>query len=77
MVAANATVDGCAIVRKTPDGFLNIRKTPNAESIIIGILKPGEEVIYDAGRETIKWMRVWDGKRWGWAAARFLQPFEC
>ena len=75
--AANATTDGCAIVRKTPDGFLNIRKTPNANSIIIGKLKPGEEVIYDSGRDIIKWMRVWNGKQWGWAAARFLQPFEC
>ena len=41
---ANAYADGCAIVLKTPDGFLNLRKAPKMDSKIVGRLKPGQEV---------------------------------
>jgi hypothetical protein len=34
--AAHATADGCAVVRKTPDGFLNLRELPMASAPIVG-----------------------------------------
>ena len=42
---ANATTESCAIVRKTPDGFLNMRYEPKMGSVIVGRLKPGDEVL--------------------------------
>jgi hypothetical protein len=35
---ANATSDFCAVVLKTPDGFLNLRQAPEAQSKIIARL---------------------------------------
>jgi hypothetical protein len=40
--SANATADGCAVVLRTPDGFLNLRKAPMMGSKIVARLKPGE-----------------------------------
>src|SRR4051794_5489098 len=41
-VPAAATTESCAIVRKTPDGFLNMRYQPKMGAVIVGRLKPGE-----------------------------------
>jgi acyl CoA:acetate/3-ketoacid CoA transferase beta subunit len=35
---ANATADGCAVVLKTPDGFLNLRKAPTTSSEVVAKL---------------------------------------
>jgi hypothetical protein len=43
--AAHATADGCAVVLKTSDGFLNLRKDPSMKARIIARLKPGA-IIY-------------------------------
>jgi hypothetical protein len=49
---ANATADGCAIVTRTPDGFLNLRELPTAPSAVVMRLLPGELLnIDDAGCE--------------------------
>jgi hypothetical protein len=42
---AAATTESCAIVRKTPDGFLNMRYQPKMGAVIVGRLKPGEHVL--------------------------------
>jgi SH3-like domain-containing protein len=36
-----ATADGCAIVRKISDGFLNLRQSPTMKALAIAKLKPG------------------------------------
>lgn len=45
---ANATADGCAVVLRTPDGFLNLRKAPMMGSAVIARLKPGEQFGIDS-----------------------------
>jgi hypothetical protein len=35
-VPAVATTESCAIVRKTPDGFLNMRYQPKMGAVIVG-----------------------------------------
>ena len=44
-VPAAATTESCAIARKTPDGFLNMRYQPKMGAVIVGRLKPGEHVL--------------------------------
>jgi hypothetical protein len=39
---AHATASGCAVVLRTPDGFLNLRAEPRVDSKIVARLKPGE-----------------------------------
>ncbi len=46
--AINATADGCAVVLKTPDGFLSLRKAPTAKSGVITKLKQGDFLYVDA-----------------------------
>jgi glutamine phosphoribosylpyrophosphate amidotransferase len=41
---ANAMVNNCAVVLKTPDGFLNVRDAPGMKSTVIGRLNPGDLV---------------------------------
>jgi Bacterial SH3 domain len=38
----NATADGCAVVLRTPDGFLNVRAAPKMGAQIVARLKPGD-----------------------------------
>jgi hypothetical protein len=45
------TTDGCAVVLKTPDGFLNMRKAPTMKSPVLAKLHRGDRVTYDAGRD--------------------------
>jgi hypothetical protein len=39
-----AYADGCAVVLKTPDGFLNLREAPMMGSKVIARLKPGDKL---------------------------------
>jgi hypothetical protein len=48
---AHATSDGCAVVLRTPDGFLNLRAEPSMKARIVARLKPGE-ILYDDSRTT-------------------------
>jgi Bacterial SH3 domain len=48
--ALKATEDGCAVVLKTPDGFLNLRKAPTAQSEVIAKLKQGDFLYVDTAR---------------------------
>jgi hypothetical protein len=42
--SANATVDECAVVLNTPDGFLALREGPGVHFRLIEKLKPGTQV---------------------------------
>jgi len=81
--AAHATADGCAVVLKTPDGFLNVRAKPNGRSRILKRLKPGEIVGTDSVDGTLLWERVYDvfpGKpypNYGWVRNRFIIDVNC
>jgi hypothetical protein len=48
--AANATADGCGVVTKTPDGFLNVREFPLMGTKIVDRLKPGAFVTADTAQ---------------------------
>jgi hypothetical protein len=80
--AAHGTVDSCAVVLRTPDGFLNLRKAPSMKAKIIARLKPGDVL---QGFESLNATAV--GDKWahvlsvpqvprlknksGWVVARF------
>jgi len=44
---AYATADGCAVVKKTPDGSLNLRQAPTNSAMTILKLMPGWELDID------------------------------
>src|SRR5262245_52358944 len=44
---AHATADGCAVVLRTPDGFLNVRSAPTMKARIIAQTKPGDILYID------------------------------
>jgi hypothetical protein len=44
---AHATADGCAVVKRTSDGFVNLRKDPSMRARIVARLKPGQIVYVD------------------------------
>jgi len=46
--AAQATEDSCAVVKRTPDGFLNMRSAPMMGAKIIAKLKPGNRLNIDS-----------------------------
>jgi hypothetical protein len=65
---ADAGADGCAVVLRTPDGFLNLRYEPKMGSIIVGRLKPGELICVHAETMMGKWTRVsWSRGAFGWS----------
>jgi hypothetical protein len=86
--AAHATVDSCAVVLRTPDGFLTLRKAPSVKAKIIARLKPGDILL---GFESLNATAV--GDKWahvlsvpqvprlknesGWVRARFIVDVEC
>ena len=83
---------GCAMVRQTPDGFLNLRKDFSMSGKIIAKLRPGDRLyvsITELGIMTLgDWVEV-DGvwrldsndisKPWhsGWVARRFIRQIKC
>ena len=77
---ANAYADGCAVVLRTPDGFLNLRKAPKMGSKIVGRLKPGELITIAGETMVTKWALVSIGDRKitnGWASTRYLKSVDC
>ena len=91
---AHALADGpaCAMVRRTPDGFLNLREAFSMSGKIIAKLRPGDRIYVTAtelGINTLgDWVQVdgvWrlDGndisKPWhsGWVARRFIRETKC
>ena len=79
---AHATEDGCAVVLKTPDGFLNVRTEPNARSRILKRFKPGEIIGTDIVSEDRRWERTWFERKGGsfvrgWVRNRFILNVEC
>jgi hypothetical protein len=66
--SVNATEDGCAVVLKTPDGFLNMRRAPTMKSDIVTQLKQGDFLYVDtAGCETAGTLSICDEgnpRRW-------------
>jgi hypothetical protein len=78
---AHATADGCAVVLKTPDGFLNMRAEPRMGSRILKRLKPGEIVGTDIrGGDEYHWERVFPGstyKNRGWVYRRYIVDVDC
>jgi len=72
---AHTTEDGCAVVLRTRDGFLNVRAQANAHSRILKRFKPGEIILTDnAGGGDSKWTHVYlgSGQRWGWVRNHFI-----
>ena len=81
-VPAAATTESCAIVRKTPDGFLNMRYQPKMGAVIVGRLKPGEHVLVHD--ETVppqsqgKWARLALGDyKFAYVRTRYLDLGAC
>jgi uncharacterized protein YgiM (DUF1202 family) len=77
---ANAYADGCAVVLRTPDGFLNLRKAPKMGSKILARLKPGQEITVAGETMAMEWALVSIGDRKitnGWASTRFLRSVDC
>jgi|SRR6516164_1420354 hypothetical protein len=80
---AHATEDGCAVVLKTPDGFLNVRAKPKMGSRILKRVKPGETIGFDTaggeGDDKDEWVHVYIPERnlWGWVYYRFIVGVDC
>jgi hypothetical protein len=71
---ANATVDYCVAVNKTPDGFLAVREGPDASSKMIAKVHSGDKLNADA--DDGKWTRVVSitGEfTTGWVATRYIK----
>jgi len=78
---AHATLDGCAVVLRTPDGFLNLRAAPTMKARVVTRLKPGE-ILYDTSAGYVKgWAHITDVNRpknvSGWVGRRFIIPSDC
>jgi hypothetical protein len=82
--AAHATADGCSVVLRTPDGFLNLRTLPKMGTRIIARLKPGS-IIYNDEKTENGWTHVtgipWGNSRIrpviGWTKSRFIVTVNC
>jgi hypothetical protein len=56
---ALATADGCAVVLRTPDGFLNLREGPSVETRVVSKLSRGDLLYVDTaqcGRVKGRWI---------------------
>src|SRR5438105_4026726 len=85
-IGANATEDGCAVVLKTPDGFLALREGPGNDFPVIAKLSPGTFLYtdtrsyYEIGKRT----GFADRKKWttaspirlrgvdGWVSTKYI-----
>jgi hypothetical protein len=77
---AQATYSTCAVVLRTPDGFLNLRKKPMMGSKVLARLKPGQWITI--GSESIKegWTKVesiGDREILGFVGTRFIVRVRC
>jgi hypothetical protein len=77
--AAHATYTTCAVVLKTPDGFLNLREKPMMGSKVLARLKPGQWIhISSQGFEG--WTQVesiGDRDTLGFVGTRFIVRVRC
>jgi hypothetical protein len=80
--------NSCAVVLKTPDGFLNVRIAPKMGTRIVARLKPGDIIeFYDPHPADVNWMHVMyapqidekNGRKItrGWIGRRFVVPVDC
>jgi hypothetical protein len=93
-IQAHALADGpaCAVVRQTPDGFLNLRAEVSMSGKIVAKLRPGDRLYVTATELGISTLGDWaqvdgvwrlDGndvsKPWhsGWVARRFIREIKC
>ena len=86
---AHAVEGGCAVVLRTPDGFLNVRAAPKMGARILKRLKPGEIIEIDTKScegsvcdEKFRWTHVFVAPgpppgRWGWIGSRFITTTDC
>ena len=90
---AQGMPDGCALVRHTPDRFLNLRAFPTGSAAVVGKVKPNEllyissAICEQQGARTVcnsDWTKVtskWTAKSRvnmeGWVASRFLEYTDC
>jgi hypothetical protein len=86
-IEAHALADGpaCAMVKQTPDGFLNLRADFSMSGKIIAKLRPGNLLYVTATELGINTLGDWvevDGV-WrkpglkGWVARRFIREIKC
>jgi hypothetical protein len=87
--ATHATWDICAVVLRTPDGFLNLREKPTMKSKVLVRLKPGQWFRGSNSNEGHSgWTQVefigdqeiFVGKRLfpkGWVGSRFIVHVRC
>ena len=78
--AAHATYSTCAVVLRTPDDFLNLRKKPVMGSKVLARLKPGQWITI--GSEFVKegWTKVesiGDREILGFVGTRFIVRVRC
>jgi hypothetical protein len=84
-----ATADGCALVLKTPDGFLNVRKGPGIQYPSIAKVTPGDFLYVDdrSACSEARNSRCTDNENWihvigrpkrplaldGWVSMKFVE----
>jgi len=89
----SATQTYCAVVRKTPDGFVALRAGPGTHHRIVKRLRPSERLYVDTGAcrgqfcdESRRWvfiegvpgLELRDGPLvQGWVRARYINSFSC
>ena len=86
-ISAHATEnpDICAVVLKTPDGFLALRTKPEPKSKMMSKLFPGQVLRVDIDKYRSKnWIYVEglveNSERWymdGWVYSKYIQSFVC
>jgi hypothetical protein len=77
--------DMCAVVLKTPDGFLALRTKPEPKSKMMSKLFPGQVLRVDIDKYRSKnWIYVEglveNSERWymdGWVYSKYIQSFVC
>jgi hypothetical protein len=85
ITAAGATVDvECAVVLKTPDGFLALREGPGTQFEMKKKLKRGDFLVLSPDDDGGKWVEVQAKpcmtcrpRTKGWVYRQFIQSFVC
>jgi hypothetical protein len=75
---AYADGPGCAVVIKTPDGFLNLRRALTAKAPIVAKLRPGDRLYVSTSEAGIYRRGIWalvDGV-WRLDGNQFVAPKE-
>lgn len=74
-----AHADACAVVLKTPDGFLALREKPTVQSTMIAKLLQGDYLAAVENKKAGIWMYVTESRDGteGWVSRKHVQEFEC